>query len=401
VSYDLQIYAARAMPTEEIRTLLATAGLTVEHAAPATDSMIVLRGAKQSYSFTLSFPVIIEPEDVPEVVTAAALGASHFYELFVEGSSSTEIPHATKFARRLADAASGVVLDRQTGQVWSRGKLRQAPPVNTGVVTTIQVRWYVHSASDNGKAAEAWLSTARRHMPEALPRRYGTYEPLQHRLDNGGDDSFIIFVRGADGSVFFSPNKPAVSGSLVGGTTAGGTVECHGLTLLAEPFADERWRMALQHLFLDFAEMIQAVLATAEVVRGVRWSGRGLGYDGNTERTTYLAQRGRWSGLPPYPVWWAWFSSDYATLVRDHLPTDQVEERGHALFHWRADAPVDRDQLFAAATFSSDRRARLFRRGTSASPWLPAELLPVEDRSDPRIFNPPLTPAVVRPASLS
>jgi hypothetical protein len=100
VSYDLQIYAARALPAEEIRTLVAAAGLTLEDTAHATESMTVLRGAKQNYSFTLALPLNIEPEDVPDEVTAAALDPSHLYELLVEGSSSTEIPHATKFARR-------------------------------------------------------------------------------------------------------------------------------------------------------------------------------------------------------------------------------------------------------------------------------------------------------------
>jgi hypothetical protein len=137
-------------------------------------SLIVLRGAKQNYSFTLGLPVSIEPEDVPEEVAAAAFGAAHLYGVLVEGSSATETPHALKFARRLADASSSVVLNQQTGQIWSRGKLRQAPRVETGVVSTVEVRWYTHTAADAGKAAEAWLILARRHLPEALPRGYGT-----------------------------------------------------------------------------------------------------------------------------------------------------------------------------------------------------------------------------------
>jgi hypothetical protein len=401
MSYDLQIYAAVALPSEVIRALVAAAGLTVEDTEPGMGTMTVLRGAKHKYSFTLALPVSIEPDDVPDEATAAALDASHFYELLVEGSSSSEVPHATKFARRLADAADGVVLDQQTGQVWSRGKLRQAPRVEAGVVSTVEVRWYTHTATDTGKAAEAWLRVARHHLPEALPRRYGTYEPLQNRLDNGGDEAFADYVRNADSTVYISPSRPAVGGSLAAGPTYGGNIQSHGVKLLAEPLADERWRSALRRLFIDFADRVEAVLATAEVVRGVRWSGRSVGYDGNTERATYLAGRGHWSGLPPYPVWWAWFGPDYAPLVSDHLPPDRLEARGRALFHWRADAPADRDQLVGATTSGNERRARLFRRRTSTSTWLPAELLPVEDRSNPTLHNPPLTPAAVRPAALT
>jgi len=57
VSYDLQIYAPNALPVEEIEALIIAAGLTVEATQTATDSLIVLRGAKQNYSFTLGLPV--------------------------------------------------------------------------------------------------------------------------------------------------------------------------------------------------------------------------------------------------------------------------------------------------------------------------------------------------------
>jgi hypothetical protein len=365
--------------------------------------LTVVRGARRSYSFTLGLPVDIEPEDVPEEVTAAALDASNFYELLVEGTIAAEIPHAIRFARRLAEAAGGVVLDQQTGQIWRRGKLRQAPRVETGVVSTVELHWYVHAAVDSGSVAEAWLALARRHLPEALPRRYGTYEPLHHRFEDGGDEGFIDFVRTADASVFSTANRPATHVSLAAGPTYGGTVQSHSLTLLAATLDDERWRTALRRLFLDFAERVEFVLATAEVVRGVRWSGRSLGYDANTERRISVAQRGHWVGLPPYPVWWSWFGPEYAPLVRDHLPADAVEARGRALFHWRADPPADRDQLLAALTAGrGERRRSLFRRRPRpVPPWFPAELLPVEDRSDPTLLNPPLIPALIRPSSLT
>ena len=178
----------------------------------------------------------------------------------------------------------------------------------------------------------------------------------------------------------------------------------HSLKLLAEPLAEEAWRTALQRFFVDFAESVGAVLATAEVVRNVRWPGRSLGYDGNTERATHVAQRGYWAGLPPYPIWWAWFGHEYAQLVREHLPADQLEVRDAGLFHWRLDAPADRDSLRAQLQPPREEtRGRLFRRKQDRPPaaWLPAELLATEDRSDPNLYNPPLIPAQVRPDFLS
>lgn len=379
MSYDLQLYAANELTADEIRALIVDAGLVVENSSAAHDqAWTVVRGARRKYSFTLALPVRIEAEEVPDEVTAAALDVSYFYELLVEGSSSSETPHAVRFARRLAEAAHGVLLDQQTGKIWSHGKLREAARVESGVVSTVELRWYQQTTGDAGAAASAWLELARRHMPEALPRRYGTFEPLGHRLEQDGSDAVVRFVREADGTVFFKGTKPVTDGSLAAGPTYGGTMQSHGLTLLADSLAEEPWRISLRRLFVGFAENVDAVLATAEVVRNVHWSGRSLGYDGNTERATYVAQRGYWAGLPPYPIWWAWFGQEYAPLVREHLPADQLEARDAGLFHWRSDAPADRDNLRAQLQpHREETRGRLFRRKQDRPPvtWLPAELL--------------------------
>ena len=227
------------------------------------------------------------------------------------------------------------------------------------------------------------MQAARRHLPEALPKRYGVFEPLQERLDSGGDAAFADFVRASSDTVFFAPTKPAVGGSLAGGLTKRGVVASHGLKVLAPALADQRWRAALRGLFIDFAERVDPIMATAEVVRRLHWSGRSLSYAGDGEPQAYLARSGRWAGLHPYPTWWTWFGPEYAPLVRDHLPAERVEERGGRLFHWRSDAPADRDQLAA----------------TSATPWLPAELLAKPLRTDWFVIL--LSPAPRRPASLS
>lgn len=119
------------------------------------------------------------------------------------------------------------------------------------------------------------------------------------------------FVSNAGGSVYFKASKPATDGSLATGPTYGGAMQSHGLTLLAEALANDAWRSALRRLFIDFANCVDAVLATAEV----------------------------------------------------------VEARGQSLFHWRADAPVDRDRIMAGLR-ASDRepRPRLFRRKNNHPP---------------------------------
>lgn len=127
MSYDLEIYATRELSVDQLRDLVAAVGL--KPSPPAGGSMIVTRGARAAYSFTIQLPLRVDSDDVPDGVVAVALDARYLYELHVEGSSPAEVPHAVKFARRLAAAAAGAVFDPQTDQIWSRGRLRDAPKV--------------------------------------------------------------------------------------------------------------------------------------------------------------------------------------------------------------------------------------------------------------------------------
>ncbi len=404
MSYDLHVYAGKGLSPDDLRALVEAAGFGVDQSSGA-ESLTVTRGVKGTYSFTLGLAQTVEPEDVPDEVTAVLLDASCFYELLVEGSSSVETPHAIRFARNLAVATQGAALDQQTGQVWTRGKLRAAPSVERGTVSTVEVRWYVRGEFDAGRTALTWTRLSHRHLPEALPRRYGTFEPLQSKLGVGGDQAFAEFVHTADDTVYFKATQPALEGHLAAGRQGDGLVASHALTVMSSTLIGPAWRTALRGLFIDFATETESVLATAEVVRGALWSGRSLGYTALSERPTYLAQRGRWAGPPPYPVWWTWFGAEYTALVAPHLPASQVAPAGGGLFHWRSETPADRDELTKPLTppTAGTSMRRLFRRDVATEPprpWLPAELLPVVDRSDPRLHNPPVTPAFVRPDSL-
>jgi hypothetical protein len=406
LSYDLYVYSERALKAEDLRRLLTEAGLAFDDEPDATGSLTAVRGARAGYSFTLGLPVAVEPEDVPEEVTAVMLGPSYFYELLVEGSSAVEIPHAVRFARRLAQASGGAVLDQQSGQVWARGKLRAAPPVQRGTIDIVELHWYVAGDGAGARAATAWLELARRHLPEALPRRFGSYEPLSMKLDINGPDAFVTAADTETMSVYYKASPPCIEGSVAGGSSGAG-VHSHSLSVHRQPLSDPRWRGGLQRLFVEFAVATNAVFACAEVRRGVEWTGRGAWYGASAERTTYLAARGRWAGLPPYPVWWSWFGGDYLPLVLDHLPAEAVVRVGDGIFHARGNEPLDRDELTAALANSPGAPPRtglrnLFSRSASlARPtWLPAELLPVKDNSDPRVYNPPLAPAATMPTDL-
>ncbi len=410
MSYDLQVFGADFVDHAELCRLLEGAGLGVDQGdGEPSEFLTAVRGARAKYSFTVGLPVRLEPEDVPEEVTAVLLAPEWLYEVQVEGSTETEVPHAVRFARKLSQAVGGAVLDQQTDQTWIRGKSRAVAAVQQGRIDVVELRWYTTKPASPGGPAGTWLDAARRYLPEALPRRFGSFEPLSMKLEVEGDTGFVEAVTAETMTVFFSASRPCISGSISGGARGEVGVHSHSLSVHRDALADRRWADALQRLFVSFASKSNAVFASAEVQRGVGWSGRSTWFDSEVERTTYLAVRGGWSGLLPYPAWWTWFGSDYVPLVAEHLDVDSVELTEGGLFHTWGPAPLDRDQIEqlrggTTPPGGKSRRSRWLRarqpKLSSSAPWLPADLIAAVDASDPRLYNPPLIPASRMPESL-
>jgi len=397
MSYDLLVYGCE-VDLSILRNALETADLIVDDYD--AESWTVLRGKRRRYSFTVERPVRVESEDVPEEVTAAVLGPTRLVEVLVEGSAESEIPHAIRAARRIAAAIDGAVLDPQTGTVFRGGRSRSAEPVERGYVSVVEVHWYVRAQDgDRISAARAFVAAAKRHLPEALPRRYGSFEPLQKRWDDGGAEAFVAFIEAEDDTVYIQGTAPIPNASIGRARQGDSDVDAHSLSMLAAPLEDERWRLSLERMFVEFAQAVDAVYASAEVVRGIEWSGRALWFGSEAEDAIYLAGQGNWHGLPPYPVWLSWFGREYAPIVREHLSVDSTTEIGDSLLHRQSDGPADRDELLARMAkppVSPTKRQRPWfglRRKViptaAPPPWLPLEYLAVPRDHDPAVFGPP------------
>lgn len=406
MSYDLKVYTRERVDRAACVDLINAIGTAVDERASSGDSLAVVRGARRRYSFTLELAKAVEPEDVPDEVTSAVLGPQYLYEILIEGSSAMEVPHAVRFAHRLAQAASGAVVDEQEGTVWSRGKLRTPPKVELGLIDVVEVNWWLTDRIDPVAASVTWLDLARRHFPEALPRRWGVFEPLSERVDPEDPEAFVKYVGRRDGTVHFKASAPAIDGS-ISDFSWGRGVGPVSITIQRSALELEVWREPLRRLFVEFASHTNAVVATAEVARSIGWSGRSLWFGPEAEDCPYRGTVYGWNGLPPYPVWWIWFGPDYAPLVQDYLDPAQVEIAHNGIFHSRSTGPADRDTLIdqISGTRPSEspfgRAPRRHVRSIPTAPWLPEELLAVPEKYHPeRNAMPHLKPARLIPLAL-
>ena len=396
MSYDLHVYAPTTLGAGVLRDLVAgMPRLEVAEFDAARRWYSVVRGAARRYCFTVDGPFDVEAEDVPEDVTATVLEVTHVFYVTVEGSAAADILHAVRFARSLAQALGGVVTDQQSGQIWARGERASATPERNERVKVINLDWYTRRMFVGPDFGAQYAGICRRLLPEALPRRFGEHEPLQGKLAGAGDGGFANAWRDATSILFFAASPPCISGSM-----GAGPAEQHpcpiwrmGVQLHYQPLAaDLRWREAVRRFFLAIAEDLRAFFASAEVTRGNIWNGRSLWSDGDTEWPITPARVHGWMGLPPYPLWWAWYGEPYRGLIPGHLSGGEVTETPGGILHQLAGEPLDRDELARRAT----GRVGL-RRVTS---WTRPDLLAHVPPNEGRVRPAPADPADRVPAEL-
>lgn len=367
VSYDLTVYCPGSPALDQVLLLVGnTRGIQADPAAPSTGDgpglVQVLRGG---YSFTVDGPFALRPEDVPEEVSEILPNAETMCQVLVEGTVESEIPHGTRFARKLAKACHGVVLDEQTSEVWPqpRSNAPSAPKVYPRA-DAAEFTWYSLADEMPSDLPQRYLRLAEEHLPQALPTRFGTYDPPQGDFERDGKEGFVRAWEELIGKCLNLETTYPVTWAYLRAAREQleGDVREIRMTVAHETLEDNAFRARAHLFFISVAIESRAFHATAEVVRNYALVGKELRSDSAAEMYRLSALRRKWVGLKPHAQWWTWFGPLYADAVRPYL-TGHREEHAEGIFHSWTDEPKDRDALVSF----------LPSQGT---PWIPAEYSP-------------------------
>jgi len=339
MSYDLEIGTHREPTRRHVEEWAAGKDLTVE--AEGDDRSLVVSSASgrgDGYLFALGGPFAAEPDDFADEVAAACLAPRWMMTMEVPYSvPKRAIGLARSLARHLAETNEGAAFDPQEDSlVWPRGKRTRVAPRRTEEGTSrVRLQWCL-PADRWAQAPEILLRLVGRRCPEALPRRYGRWEPLQHRFDTDDPEAFVRFVLdGEDGDGFWFAARPSFGGSwsaphadqhvkpedepvriaYVGMDFDGRVLE-----------QDARWRESVVDLFVAAASELGAFFAASQVEPGwtVTTNNRLYATAKTMRQSGERFLRGRlWQGLPPVPMWLSWFGGPYRELVAPHL-TDEA-----------------------------------------------------------------------------
>jgi hypothetical protein len=262
-------------------------------------------------------------EDVPEAVAAALPGIAWLTLLSLEpiGAGEPARRVLTRAASALAKSAHGVVLDPQEDTVTTPAGVKKwvsgGASENASVVNLSW--WSVEGPLVSGAGFDALVEVLAAALPEALPRRYGLYEPPQHVYADTGRDHLLGFLRehGREIGVVWYPHAPVVHLHLgvpneIGGTPKGFRTARLEIEVDAEALKQPGWPLALREAWRRIGQVVRPFYGDVRTLGGYQRSRGRYWVGAGTEEHPVCSWW--WTGLPQGPVHAAVVGEPYLSL---------------------------------------------------------------------------------------
>ena len=355
VSLSLEVAVRRKCSADRIEAFLNRKGCEVAGGAPVDASggsfEIARKTAKgPAHLCIVDGPLRVETENLADKLAAMLLAPKWLYQLNL--SAGTPLRHsntALGLAKLIAKEGDGAVYDPQKDEVlWPRSRPKRfvkRRDAETG--PTLFLDAFIPARANGSFLMRSYLETCRRFLPEALPKRYGDYEPMQHRLRGAGDEKALLdFAQKLSeieygGSFFWSASRPfehsSVSfGDRRRGVTRGDLYDVPGRERMRPMTVLGAWVLLGCGNDDAFADALETFLVEVARATGAFYACASLG--------TFSYHGPMWIGIPETTTWLSWYGNEYAVgLGKDRLrPGVTVYPEG--LMVRRAATPGDSEE---------------------------------------------------------
>lgn len=273
-------------------------------------------------------PHACEPEDIPEEILAANPLVRHLIEISVEPMSAPASVRtkALKIMKALCKAYDGTALDPQTDLIYGRKKRATfVASAEEREVSELSISWWYRSPVLRSRDGwERLLTLFDKYLPEAIPRRYGEFEPPNFRLDRDGRDHFIDFVTGESQSKVIYTDLP-VTGihhavpDPFGPHILGYRVDHLEIRMLSDCLTHQARQQAVKQLWLEVSKLLNPFYGDVRHLGGRTMQRKRIWFTSHSANHPIISWW--WRGLPttlgiatvvgePYLSLWPEFSKN-------------------------------------------------------------------------------------------
>jgi len=249
-----------------------------------------------------------EEEDIPEEILPLVPSISYLNNLSVQPihAPKTAISKAKGIAKLIGMKTIGVVYDKQIDKILLPKGFKRYKAIKTQTeerISRLSLIWYMRESSEmTYDDLYSFLKYLERILPEALPKRYGDYEPPQFKLINQGFDHFCKFLHKSilDGeSIIWYPSKPVLSITMAAGSSnnrLGVTFPYFEIEFDARILRDQSWSSLIQKLWRTISHKLNPFYGEVRFLKNAIASRTTYWCDSLTEDSP--TRRGHWMGLP-------------------------------------------------------------------------------------------------------
>jgi hypothetical protein len=288
-------------------------------------------------------------EDVPAGASRLLPGIAHLTQISIEplGAPATAHKLLARTATRIAKAAHGVIIDPQTDTLEAPSGVKRYRPRKRGERFDLLVLswWSVHELLFSRAWFDQFTGCLESLLPEALPRRYGLYEPPQHLYCETGREHFLTLLDTHKDTVVWYPHRPVLSVGVHSRWSGARNLKgfrAHYVSVGIEAavMAQPGWSEGLHRFWRAASGIIRPFYGDVRTLQGFIPAGATYAVDSKTDRHPIRA--GWWAGIPPS-------LGHAAVLGEPYIPlwpafTEAAEKWGNLFFlatpDWRAEHDV-------------------------------------------------------------
>jgi len=299
VSYDLHVWTALR---PELGTLLSPDASWRREA-----QAFCLPG--KGWQVSVTDPDQVEAEDVPDDVAGSLPGIRFLTGITVEpiDAPKSAFAAARKAAKAIAKQAHGAIHDPQEDSVVTlAGLKRYLPQARPERFAAIGMSWwFVTGPLSAPHGLEHLVDLLEELLPEALPRRYGLFEPPQHRLADEGMAHFRKFLElNRSEIVVWYPSRPVldvVVEVMEAATTPRSSFRCSRIEVAVEKaaLAQPGWQAGLQTFWRRASTLVRPFYGEVRTIGGLIRGGATHASDISTEFGPTC--NSFWRGIPRDP----------------------------------------------------------------------------------------------------
>jgi hypothetical protein len=299
MSYDLEIWSVRPFEPAFMRR-----GKGAEHSA-RNDYTISGNG----WQIVINSSDKILPEDIDTEISAAVPGIRYLTEVNLEGAATKQaLKLLQSTSKEIAKRMHGVVLDPQSDRITTpSGVTRFIPAKKEKTFSVLNLSWwFLNDVMLKEKGRVSFLSLLQKLLPEALPKRYGEYEPPQYLFAKTGVKHLERFMgRHLDDVMAWYPNRPVTTVEVrcpkpLGPSDRGFRTNSLEIQVERSMLTQPGWAEHLRHFWREMTFLLQPIYGEVRSEGGYTRSGGTVWMTANSIQTKYpfTTRSFFWRGVP-------------------------------------------------------------------------------------------------------